>query len=35
MIPVKFIGNGDNKEKLAYLVKKDIIVNYAIKIDKY
>ncbi len=35
MMPARFIGNGDNKEKLAYLVKKDIIIKHAIKIDKY
>ena len=33
--PVKFIGNGDNKEKLAYLIKKDIIKRNALKVDKY
>ena len=33
--PVKFIGNGDNKEKLAYLIKKDIIIKNALKVDKY
>ena len=33
--PVKFVGNGDNKEKLAYLIKKDIIKRNALKVDKY
>ena len=33
--PVKFIGKGDNKEKLAYLIKKDIIIKNALKVDKY
>jgi len=33
--PVKFIGKGDNKEKLAYLIKKDIIKRNALKVDKY
>ena len=33
--PVKFICNGDNKEKLAYLIKKDIIIKNALKVDKY
>lgn len=33
--PVKFTGNGDNKEKLAYLIKKDIIKKNALKVDKY
>ena len=33
--PVKFVGNGDNKEKLAYLIKKDIIIKHALKVDKY
>ena len=33
--PVKFVGNGDNKEKLAYLIKKDIIIKNALKVDKY
>ena len=33
--PVKFIGNGDNKQKLAYLIKKDIIKNNSVKIYKY
>ena len=33
--PVKFIGNGDNKEKLAYLIKKDIIIKHALKVDRY
>ena len=33
--PVKFVGNGDNKEKLAYLVKKDVIINNCLKVDKY
>ena len=33
--PVKFIGNGDNTEKLAYLIKKDIIKRNALKVDKY
>ena len=33
--PVKFVGNGDNKEKLAYLIKKDIIVKHALKVDRY
>tara|TARA_R100000656_G_C3949797_1_gene128230 strand:+ start:78 stop:596 length:519 start_codon:yes stop_codon:yes gene_type:complete len=35
MRPVKFVGNGDNKEKLAYLVKKDVIINNCLKVDKY
>ena len=33
--PVKFIGKGDNKEKLAYLIKKDIIKRNALRVDKY
>ena len=33
--PVKFIGNGDITEKLAYLIKKDIIIKNALKVDKY
>ena len=33
--PVKFVGNGDNKEKLAYLIKKDIIKRSALKVDRY
>ena len=33
--PVKFIGNGDNTEKLAYLIKKDIIKRNALRVDKY
>ena len=33
--PVKFVGKGDNKEKLAYLIKKDIIKRNALKVDKY
>jgi hypothetical protein len=33
--PVKFVGNGDNKEKLAYLIKKDIIIKNALRVDKY
>ena len=33
--PVKFVGNGDNKEKLAYLIKKEIIKRNALKVDKY
>ena len=33
--PVKFIGKGDNTEKLAYLIKKDIIKRNALKVDKY
>tara|TARA_R100001594_G_scaffold97418_1_gene131676 strand:- start:3603 stop:4109 length:507 start_codon:yes stop_codon:yes gene_type:complete len=33
--PVKFVGNGDNKSKLAYLVKKDIIIANCLKVDKY
>ena len=33
--PVKFIGKGDNTEKLAYLIKKDIIIKNALKVDKY
>ena len=33
--PVKFIVNGDNKEKLAYLIKKDIIKRNALRVDKY
>ena len=33
--PVKFVGNGDNKEKLAYLIKKDIIIKHALKVDRY
>ena len=32
---VTFTGNGDNKPKRAYLVKKDIIINKALKVDKY
>ena len=35
MRPVSFVGNGDNKSKLAYLVKKDIIINNCLKVDKY
>tara|TARA_R100000008_G_scaffold18757_3_gene9587 strand:+ start:367 stop:891 length:525 start_codon:yes stop_codon:yes gene_type:complete len=33
MKPASFIGNGDNKWKKAYLVKKDVIIKNAIKID--
>ena len=33
--PVKFIGKGDITEKLAYLIKKDIIIKNALKVDKY
>ena len=33
--PVRFVGNGDNKYKLAYLIKKDIIIDNALKVDKY
>ena len=33
--PVKFIGKGDTTEKLAYLIKKDIIKKNALKVDKY
>ena len=33
--PARFIGNGDNKYKLAYLIKKDIIIKHALKVDKY
>jgi len=33
--PVKFVGNGDNKSKLAYLVKKDIIISNCLKVDRY
>ena len=33
--PVKFTGNGDNKEKMAYLIKKDIIKRNSLKVDKY
>ena len=29
------VGNGDNTEKLAYLIKKDIIIKHALKVDKY
>ena len=32
---VSFIGNGDNKSKLAYLVKKDIIIKNALMVDRY
>ena len=35
MYAVTFTGNGDNKSKRAYLVKKDIIKRNALKIDKY
>jgi soluble cytochrome b562 len=35
MIPVRFVGNGDNKSKLAYLVKKDIIIKNALMVDRY
>ena len=33
--PVRFVGNGDNKYKLAYLIKKDIIIDNALKVDAY
>ena len=33
--PVRFVGNGDNKPKLAYLIKKQIIIDNALKVDKY
>jgi len=33
--PVKFIGNGDNIEKIAYLIRKDIIKKNALRVDKY
>ena len=33
--PARFIGNGDNKYKLAYLIKKDVIKRNALKVDKY
>ena len=29
------IINGDNKYKLAYLIKKDVIKRNALKVDKY
>ena len=35
MYAVTFTGNGDNKSKRAYLVKKDIIIKHALKVDKY
>ena len=35
MHAVTFTGNGDNKSKRAYLVKKDIIIKHALKVDKY
>ena len=33
MSPVTFTGNGDNKSKQAYLVKKDIIINKSLKVE--
>ena len=33
MRPARFIGNGDNKYKKAYLVKKDVIIANAIHVD--
>ena len=35
MHAVTFTGNGDNKSKRAYLVKKDIIIKHALKVDRY
>ena len=35
MYAVTFTGNGDNKSKRAYLVKKDIIIKHALKVDRY
>ena len=35
MYAVTFTGNCDNKSKRAYLVKKDIIIKHALKVDKY
>ena len=34
MNPVIFVGNGDNKKKKAYLVKKNIIVATAMSVDR-
>ena len=33
--PVRYVGNGDNKPKLAYLIKKQINIDNALKVDKY
>ena len=35
MYAATFTGKGDNKPKRAYLVKKDIIIKHAIKVDRY
>jgi len=35
MKTVEFTGRGDNTPKRAYLVKKDIIIKHALKVDKY
>ena len=35
MYAVTFTGKGDNTPKRAYLVKKDIIIKHALKVDKY
>ena len=35
MYAATFTGKGDNKPKRAYLVKKDIIIKHALKVDKY
>ena len=35
MYAATFTGKGDNTPKRAYLVKKDIIIKHALKVDKY
>ena len=35
MKTVEFTGKGDNTPKRAYLVKKDIIIKHALKVDRY
>ena len=34
MSPVVFVGNGDNKKKKAYLVKKSIVIATAMSVDR-